>query len=268
MATSLRRKQIALHPLNDNQMSPGDRDVLRANLEANEGTYPPLIVRPLTPESRWYVEGGPQYQMLDGEQRLSVLSEMGFEGFQCEVWDWVTDEDSMRILLTMNTVRGRSNMEQRAALAREFQACFPGGQKGLDALVAEATEQWMALCRTQAEETASVEAAMQRQAASSPEATQPKTQVEPGETSPQPNTVPPKDPPKKEPETVWVKLPWPIPKELGEAIEEHAEAWFDKMGGRNKGGRYLEFLYALALTQYGMDCPKELRSEDPGDATQ
>lgn len=103
-------EKLAPHPLNANFMEDALKAKLRAHIQRS-GRYPPLIVRPF----------GAGYQILDGEQRATVLKEMGEEGAWSCIWD-VDDEDAVLLLATLNRLQGEDLPARRAYLIQELQA--------------------------------------------------------------------------------------------------------------------------------------------------
>jgi len=105
----LRVTQLQGHPDNSNRMGPRGRAKLRRHIERNDGAYPPIIVRP-------YKSG---YQILDGHQRLAVLSDLGHEEVLCLIWP-SDDETALLLLATLNRLRGEDVPALRGALMDEL----------------------------------------------------------------------------------------------------------------------------------------------------
>lgn len=103
--------QLDPHPSNSNRMAPDYLAKLAANIGRTR-RYPPLVVRPL-PSGR--------YQILDGEQRSSVLRELGEVGAWCYLWP-CDDHDALILMATLNRLEGQDVPARRAALIRELQA--------------------------------------------------------------------------------------------------------------------------------------------------
>lgn len=99
------------HPLNPNVITPDLQQKLAANIQRS-GRYPPLIVRPL--------DSG-RYQLLDGEQRLRVLLDLGETHAWCVPWP-CDDAEALILLATLNRLEGEDVVGRRAALIAELAA--------------------------------------------------------------------------------------------------------------------------------------------------
>ncbi len=103
-------------PGNPNVM-PGE---LLSKLEANiqrEQDYPPLIVRthPTEPGA---------VELLDGEQRFTVLCRSGFETVRCYMWE-CDDATAMLLHTTLNGLHGNDEPWRRAELLRQLAELIP-----------------------------------------------------------------------------------------------------------------------------------------------
>jgi ParB-like chromosome segregation protein Spo0J len=84
---------------------------LAANI-AQEGNYPPLVVRP-------HPEEPGCYQVLDGHQRWQVLKYLRHEEALCYVWP-CDDHTALILLATLNRLEGQDDPLKRAELLREL----------------------------------------------------------------------------------------------------------------------------------------------------
>jgi len=84
---------------------------LAANI-AQEGNYPPLVVRP-------HPEEPGCYQVLDGHQRWQVLKHLRHEEARCYVWP-CDDHTALVLLATLNRLEGQDDPLKRAELLREL----------------------------------------------------------------------------------------------------------------------------------------------------
>ncbi len=105
------------HPLNANVMPAAWLDKLEANIELQDGEYPPLIVRPHPTERG-------AFELLDGHQRLEVLRRRGVDTVVCYVWA-CDDATALRLLATLNRLEGADEPFRRAALLRELNELLP-----------------------------------------------------------------------------------------------------------------------------------------------
>ena len=115
------------HPLNANVMPAAWLDKLEANIEQQDGEYPPLIVRPHPTERG-------AFELLDGHQRLEVLRRRGVDSVVCYVWV-CDDATALRLLATLNRLEGADEPFRRAALLRELNELLPA--EDLPALLPE-----------------------------------------------------------------------------------------------------------------------------------
>jgi ParB-like chromosome segregation protein Spo0J len=99
------------HPANSNLMDEERLEKLAANI-AQEGNYPPLVVRPHPTELGCY-------QVLDGHQRWQVLKHLRHEDALCYVWP-CDDRTALILLATLNRLEGQDDPLKRAELLREL----------------------------------------------------------------------------------------------------------------------------------------------------
>jgi len=99
------------HPANANVMDEERLEKLAANI-AQEGNYPPLVVRP-------HPEEPGCYQVLDGHQRSQVLKYLRHEEALCYVWP-CDDHTALILLATLNRLEGQDDPLKRAELLREL----------------------------------------------------------------------------------------------------------------------------------------------------
>ena len=99
------------HPANANVMDQERLEKLAANI-AQEGNYPPLVVRP-------HPEEPGCYQVLDGHQRWQVLQHLRHEEALCYVWP-CDDRTALILLATLNRLEGQDDPLKRAELLREL----------------------------------------------------------------------------------------------------------------------------------------------------
>lgn len=111
----LNRSELHEHPLNSNEMTEATLIKLEANIKMT-GKYPPIIVRSLGKNHG--------HQILDGHQRLKVLTRLGINEIECDVWD-VTETQGNAIIATVNTLHGEENKEKRGALLRALASAVP-----------------------------------------------------------------------------------------------------------------------------------------------
>lgn len=94
------------NPNNPNKMSKKTFAKLVRNIERT-GLYEPLIVRKANSD--------PQYEIINGYQRVRALKQLGYTTVDVCVWD--VDEPHMDILLaTVNNLRGTPVLEKKLAL--------------------------------------------------------------------------------------------------------------------------------------------------------
>lgn len=104
------------HPANANQMSAERLETLARNI-ARTGEYPPLVARPHPDEAG-------AWQILDGHQRLNVLSCLGHTDALVFAWP-CDDETALLLLATLNRLEGEDVPAKRAELLRDLQALMP-----------------------------------------------------------------------------------------------------------------------------------------------
>jgi ParB-like chromosome segregation protein Spo0J len=107
---------LSPHPLNANDMAEEVLDKLMRNIEAEDGRYPPVVVR-TNP-----ADGG--YQILDGHQRVKALRRLGHEQALCYLWE-CDDATALRLLATLNRLQGEDSPASRAQLLKELTSAIP-----------------------------------------------------------------------------------------------------------------------------------------------
>jgi len=105
--------RLRRHPANPNFMDEDLLGKLAENIKS-ENRYPPLIVRPDPAEAGCF-------QVLDGHQRLTVLDLLGHDSAVCYLWA-CDDSTALRLLATLNRLRGQDDASKRAQLLRELSA--------------------------------------------------------------------------------------------------------------------------------------------------
>lgn len=121
MSTTLvLRDRIIPHPDNPNKMPAKLVKKLAANIEANQGRYPPLIVRTL--ECSSFVEecAGGKLQLIDGEQRLAAIDLLGYQEIEVMIWTGITDKKAKELLAVFAAMQGDRDKKKRAELLREL----------------------------------------------------------------------------------------------------------------------------------------------------
>jgi ParB/RepB/Spo0J family partition protein len=108
--------QLHPHPRNSNQMSPGRLRKLVDNIRS-AGAYPPLVVRPHP-----HING--EFEIIDGHQRWEALRRLGHAEAVCFIWP-CDDATALRLLATLNTLRGTENRARRGALMQELMTVLP-----------------------------------------------------------------------------------------------------------------------------------------------
>lgn len=112
------------HPLNANQMTPGQERQLQAHIKANGGLYPRLIVREIASDSEFFQEGGAKYQILDGHQRKPNLVKLGMKEVAVDIWPEIDDAAAVRLLATLNRLHGSAIPVKQAELLKAFETLF------------------------------------------------------------------------------------------------------------------------------------------------
>ena len=93
-------------PWNPNVMEPAMLNRLRSSFD-RFGLVVPLVVRPV----------GDAFEVLNGNQRLSVLRESGMQSVQCVVVD-LDDPHAMLLAQALNHLHGEDDLGLRAELLR------------------------------------------------------------------------------------------------------------------------------------------------------
>ncbi|WP_428387543.1 ParB/RepB/Spo0J family partition protein [Mucisphaera sp.] len=113
---------LEAHPLNSNVMRQRMIDLLARHIrETNQ--YPPIIVRPLAPDTDKPAETQ-RYQILDGHHRIAVLRQLEHPTAQCVIWH-VDDARALILLATLNQLRGADNPKRRGELLAELTQHIP-----------------------------------------------------------------------------------------------------------------------------------------------
>ena len=112
----VRLDRIHPHPANPNVMDGGRRKKLAANI-TRVGAYLPLLVRA-------HPERAGHYELLDGEQPLGALLDLGHETALCLVW-LCDDQTALLVLASLNRLRGDDVPVRRAELLAELSAQVP-----------------------------------------------------------------------------------------------------------------------------------------------
>lgn len=100
---------------NSNRCDTKTLEKLKNNIAAS-GYYPPLIVRP-------HPEQDERYIVIDGHHRKKVLEDLGHTDVLVQVLQ-VSEEETMKLLLTLNRLRGEDNPYKRAELISELSEYF------------------------------------------------------------------------------------------------------------------------------------------------
>jgi ParB-like chromosome segregation protein Spo0J len=105
------------HPFNANSMSEERLGKLLANINAEDGRYPPLVVRT-------HPNDKDSYQLLDGHQRVEVLKRAGHHDALCFLWE-CDDATALRLVATLNRLEGAEVPTKRARLISELASIMP-----------------------------------------------------------------------------------------------------------------------------------------------
>jgi len=132
--------RIVPHPDNPNKMSKELYEKLRANIDMDQ-RYPPLVVRSMerTVQFPDLMEAD-KLQLLDGEHRLKLLTDLGHKDVEVAIWRDVSDEKAMHYLLTLNRIEGEDDPAKRRHLLRSL-LDISGNAAELAAVIPENVEE-------------------------------------------------------------------------------------------------------------------------------
>ncbi|MCA9789821.1 MAG: ParB N-terminal domain-containing protein [Cyanobacteria bacterium HKST-UBA03] len=108
-------KLIDSDPRNANVCSEETLAKLSHNIERTR-LCPPLIVRPNPNQEGRFV-------LIDGHHRHKVLTRLGWQSVECQVWD-VDDQEAQIALATLNRLHGEDNPRKRAELIDGLTQCI------------------------------------------------------------------------------------------------------------------------------------------------
>ena len=106
-------KLITKNPWNPNQM---DKKTLKAEKESIEkyGVVAPIIVRPLKNK----------YQIIDGEHRYIVCSELGYKLIPSVIIEGLKDKDAKKLTIILNETKGSNDKIELGKLLGELEKDF------------------------------------------------------------------------------------------------------------------------------------------------
>ena len=106
-------KLITKNPWNPNQM---DKKTLKAEKESIEkyGIVAPIIVRPLKNK----------YQIIDGEHRYIVCSELGYKLIPSVIIDGLENKDAKKLTIILNETKGSNDKIELGKLLGELEKDF------------------------------------------------------------------------------------------------------------------------------------------------
>ena len=106
-------KLITKNPWNPNQM---DKKTLKAEKESIEkyGIVAPIIVRPLKNK----------YQIIDGEHRYIVCSELGYKLIPSVIIEGLKDKDAKKLTIILNETKGSNDKIELGKLLGELEKDF------------------------------------------------------------------------------------------------------------------------------------------------
>ena len=106
-------KLITKNPWNPNQM---DKKTLKAEKESIEkyGIVAPIIVRPLKNK----------YQIIDGEHRYIVCSELGYKLIPSVIIEGLKDKDAKKLTIVLNETKGSNDKIELGKLLGELEKDF------------------------------------------------------------------------------------------------------------------------------------------------
>ncbi|OBW61024.1 ParB/RepB/Spo0J family partition protein [Dehalococcoides mccartyi] len=101
-------------PWNPNQMDEGVKHLLKNSL-SRYGLVEPLVVRP---------SGEDGFEVLSGNQRLKVLSEMNKESALCVIVE-LGDMEAMLLTQAINGIKGQDDLALKGILLKELLSAMP-----------------------------------------------------------------------------------------------------------------------------------------------
>ena len=101
-------KSLKEAPWNSNRMDPQMMARLRQSIE-HYGLVEPLVVRPMTKKT---------YEVIGGNCRLKILTEMGFEKVHCTIVD-IDDAHARLLSQALNRIEGEDDLGLRAELMKK-----------------------------------------------------------------------------------------------------------------------------------------------------
>lgn len=130
--------KIQPHPDNPNKQDERTRERIKRHIgETNQ--YQSLLVRTLEESQRFADEHAAGFiQLLDGEQRLDILRELGHKEIRCEVWEGITDARAMLLLASFNH-GGEDDAMARAALVRKIVEAVDDDIERISAYIPDST---------------------------------------------------------------------------------------------------------------------------------
>jgi ParB-like chromosome segregation protein Spo0J len=127
---SILLEKLVGHPDNTNMQSKVTFRKLVRNIELT-GLYEPLVVRPMSGEIG-------NYQVINGHHRKRALEKLGYKECDCVVW-YVDDEVTDMLLLTLNRLGGRDNLERKLRILKRLDKKH--GAKELGRLLPQSAKQ-------------------------------------------------------------------------------------------------------------------------------
>ena len=113
--TQIPIEKLVEHPANANEMTKANLTKLIRNIERNQH-YEPLVVRP-------HPKRPGNYQLINGHHRKKAIRHLGYELADCIVWE-VSDDETLVLLASLNTLCGRDRPEKRADLLEKLSEKF------------------------------------------------------------------------------------------------------------------------------------------------
>jgi ParB family chromosome partitioning protein len=130
--TDLPTSQLSEAPWNPNRMDEVTSSRLRQSL-SRYGLVQPLVVRPM---------GGGRYEVLNGNQRLRIIKDLGVETVSCVVVH-LNDSEAMLLAEALNGIRGEDDLALKGALLKKILTTIP--QEKVLSLLPETSESLHAL---------------------------------------------------------------------------------------------------------------------------